>query len=117
MIKSSQIFKLLSDETRLRLVLALAMNEYCVCELVGMLNIPQPKISKHLAMLKSESIVQSRREDKYIFYTLNDTFPMLSNIVETVLKHETENPIIIKDIKARETIQSQKESGLKIVCL
>ena len=52
-----QLFKSLSDETRLSLVLLLReKGELCVCELTSVLKETQPKISRHLALLKMDPL-------------------------------------------------------------
>ncbi|MBK5142298.1 metalloregulator ArsR/SmtB family transcription factor [Budviciaceae bacterium BWR-B9] len=67
-----QLFKTLSDETRLTIVLLLKdSHELCVCELCEILKLPQPKISRHLAMLREHGILLDRREGKWIHYRLS----------------------------------------------
>lgn len=65
-----EVFKACADETRLRVLLLLAERELCVCELVEVLDMPQGKISRHLAVLKHAGLVQSRREGTWIYYAL-----------------------------------------------
>ena len=64
-------FKLASDETRLRILVLLARDDLCVCEISGILGISQPKASKHLAKLRDMGFVVDRRSEKYIFYSIN----------------------------------------------
>lgn len=57
-----QLFKNLSDETRLNIILLLRESgELCVCELCDTLNESQPKISRHLAMLRESGLLLDRR--------------------------------------------------------
>ncbi len=63
-------FQALADNTRLRLLNLIGDQEICVCYLVEILAQPQPKISRHLAYLRSAGIVQSRREGKWMHYRL-----------------------------------------------
>ncbi|AGP45042.1 metalloregulator ArsR/SmtB family transcription factor [Serratia plymuthica] len=71
-----KLFKNLSDDTRLNLVLLLRQaGELCVCELSGALDESQPKISRHLAMLRESSLLLDRREGKWIFYRLSPHMP------------------------------------------
>lgn len=71
-----QLFKGLSDETRLNLVLLLReKGELCVCELTLMLKESQPKISRHLALLKESGLLLDRREGKWIHYRLSPHMP------------------------------------------
>ncbi len=64
------IFKAFSDETRLRILFLLAIRELCVCELVAVLDMPQGKISRHLALLKYADIVTDRRDGTWVYYSL-----------------------------------------------
>ncbi len=70
-MQPEQIFKALSDETRLRIVHLIRDNrELCVCELTEALNIIQPKISRHLAILRKSRLLTDRREGQWIFYSI-----------------------------------------------
>ena len=64
------LFKALADRTRLRLISLIGDSEVCVCFLVAILKISQPKISRHLAYLRRAGIVTSRREGKWMHYRL-----------------------------------------------
>ena len=66
-----KIFRALSDETRLNLIRLLSSGERCVCELFQALNIPQPKVSRHLAYLKKVGLVKSRKAGLWQHYSLN----------------------------------------------
>lgn len=66
----AQLFLALSNETRLRLLHLIGAREVCVCELVEALDMPQPKISQHLACLRSVGVVEARREGKWMHYRL-----------------------------------------------
>ena len=66
------LFKALADRTRLRLISLIGDSEVCVCFLVEILHISQPKISRHLAYLKRARIVAARREGKWIHYRLSE---------------------------------------------
>lgn len=71
-----QLFKNLSDDTRLSLALLLReKGELCVCELSSILNEPQPKISRHLALLRESGLLIDRREGKWIHYCLSPHMP------------------------------------------
>lgn len=71
-----QLFKSLSDETRLRcLALIQHEQELCVCELTGALQLSQPKVSRHLARLKEDGLLQDRREGQWVYYQMADTLP------------------------------------------
>jgi ArsR family transcriptional regulator len=64
------LFKALADRTRLRLIGLIGDSEVCVCFLVVILKISQPKISRHLAYLRRAGMVTARREGKWMHYRL-----------------------------------------------
>jgi len=66
------LFKALADRTRLRLISLLGDSEVCVCFLVAILKISQPKISRHLAYLRRAKIVAARRDGKWMHYRLTE---------------------------------------------
>ena len=67
----SQVFKLLSDETRLRILVYLAQNgELHVTDLCGRLGQSQPAVSHHLALLRVSGLIEPRREGKHNFYSV-----------------------------------------------
>ena len=71
MRETLEFFKLLSDETRFRVVMLLMEEELAVCELVGILDLPQPKVSKALAKLRDLGLVLDQRKEKYMYYSIN----------------------------------------------
>jgi ArsR family transcriptional regulator len=76
MITVANFFSALADPTRLRSLLLLAAEgELCVCELTHALNESQPKISRHLAMLREIGIVSDRREGLWIHYRISPDLP------------------------------------------
>lgn len=71
----AEVFQALSDPTRLRLLNLISKGEICVCFLVEALKEPQPKISRHLAYLKRTGIVDTRRDGKWMHYSIADDLP------------------------------------------
>jgi len=65
-----QLFKAVSDPTRLRLLNLLRLGSICVCELHAVLRIPQPTASRHLAALRHAGLVQDCRSGTRIIYSL-----------------------------------------------
>ena len=65
-----RFFQALGDKTRLRLLNLMGEQEICVCYFVEVLGAPQPKVSRHLAYLRSAGIVASRREGKWMHYRI-----------------------------------------------
>ena len=87
MNKLLNYFKVLSDETRLRIMVLLFHNELCVCQLTGITGISQPNVSKHLAKLRDIGLVKDERKEQYTFYSLN----IEDQILEEILKKIVDN--------------------------
>jgi len=68
----AEIFKALSDPTRLRVVSLLAQAELCVCDLAVALGVSQSAMSHQLRTLRDLRLVRRRREGRQVFYTLDD---------------------------------------------
>jgi ArsR family transcriptional regulator len=64
------LFKGFADPTRLRILNILAAGELCVCDLVELLRLPQPTVSRHLAYLRRTGLVTMTREWKFAHYRL-----------------------------------------------
>lgn len=69
-VRMSQALKALSDKNRIRILEILVTGEYCVSDLVERLQVDQPKVSHHLAILRSAGVIRSRREGRHINYSL-----------------------------------------------
>lgn len=67
------IFKALSDETRLRVLKLLEQGELCVCDIVAALDMIQPKISFHLSVLKEAGLIKDRKQGKWVNYRIDDS--------------------------------------------
>lgn len=67
------LFKALSDETRLRILKILEHGELCVCDIVEALNMIQPNVSFHLGILKEAGLIKDRREGRWIHYRIDDS--------------------------------------------
>ena len=71
-----QLFRTLADETRSRICLLIAAHgELCVCELTAALQESQPKVSRHLAQLRSSGLLEDRRQGQWVYYRLHPQLP------------------------------------------
>jgi len=67
----NMMFRAFSDRTRLRILHLLKSGELCVCDLVRVIGVPQPKISRHLAYLRKARLVTARKEGLWMYYKLS----------------------------------------------
>ncbi|MGO9377566.1 MAG: ArsR/SmtB family transcription factor [Dissulfurispiraceae bacterium] len=105
-----QVFKALTDETRLRILKLLEHGELCVCEIVAALDIVQPKVSFHLATLKDAGLVNDTKHGKWIHYRLNDSDIFRRFLVISVLE-KTKGEGVQKDKERLEKFRSDKDMG------
>ena len=86
--KLSMFYKMLSDNTRLRILDVLLEESLCVNDICTKLNMSQSAISHQLRVLKQAKLVKNRREGKQIIYSLDDTH--ISSIIRIGLEHVKE---------------------------
>ncbi|HYE83967.1 MAG TPA: metalloregulator ArsR/SmtB family transcription factor [Clostridia bacterium] len=103
MEKLINTFKVLSDETRIRILIMLYHKKLCVCELCGVLRESQPKISKHLAKLRDMGYVKDERREQFIFYYLNSEDKLLITFLKEIVTNIKDYPVLIKDLTQLET--------------
>ncbi len=68
----ANLFKLIGDTTRCRILFALDQSEMCVCDLANVLNMTKSSISHQLAVLRRSGVVKCRKSGKEVYYTLDD---------------------------------------------
>lgn len=98
MEKLMNLFKVLSDETRLRVLVLLYNKKLCVCQIQGILEESQPKISKHLAKLRDMGFVKDERQEQFIYYYIDKDNELLKEILEKVILNLENYPTVKKDL-------------------
>ncbi len=95
-----ELFSLLADDTRFRLLMLLQEEgELCVCELEVALAKIQPKISRHLAILRNAGIVMTRRDANRVFYRLLSPMPeWIKHIMETASARVLEDATLVEEM-------------------
>lgn len=80
--RAATLLRLLANEKRLMILCQLADGEMAVGEIQSHVNLSQSALSQHLALLRTEGIVATRREGQAIFYRLDD--PAAMRVIETL---------------------------------
>lgn len=113
MITPKELFSLLSDETRLRCVILLQKEkELCVCEINQIIGSIQPKISRHLALMRAFGLVSDERRGQWVYYSLNPSLPVWAKkIIESSLENLKKEEPYSSDIK--KIICQKKENKCK----
>ena len=105
------IAKALADGGRMRIVAALFRHEeLCVCQIVEMLHLSSPTISRHMSILQYARLVQSRKDGKWVFYCLAEPFP--ETLHDWLSRSLSKSPVIADDRALLETILSYDPEDL-----
>lgn len=89
LVETAELFKVLGDPTRLRLLFALLQEELCVCDLAEFVEASPSAVSHQLRLLRTARLVRSRREGKLIYYRLDDDH--VSRLLKEGLVHAAED--------------------------
>lgn len=84
----SDFFKVMGDSTRLQLLMALQLDEFCVSDLSYLLNMTRSAISHQLKALKVAKLIKSRKEGKIVYYSLDDDH--VREVLEKSFEHVKE---------------------------
>jgi len=96
------VMRALSDESRVRLILALREGELCLCQLIELLGLAPSTVSKHMTILHQAKLVTRRKEGRWHYYRLpgRDAAPMVRKALRWTLDALADEPGIERDAKA-----------------
>ncbi len=81
----ADLFKVLGDSTRVKILYALLQEEMCVCDIAALLGMNQSAISHQLRVLKQARLVKFKKEGKVVYYSLDDEH--VKNIFQLGFEH------------------------------
>lgn len=85
----AKVFKVLADETRIKIAYALAVEEeLCVCDVANIINASTATASHHLRLLKNLGLAKVRKEGKFVYYSLIDE--CVKQLMEIAFHHQQE---------------------------
>ncbi|MFO7273310.1 MAG: metalloregulator ArsR/SmtB family transcription factor [Symbiobacteriaceae bacterium] len=84
----SELFRVLADETRTKILYLLAQEELCVHDLAQILDLTLPTISHHLRLMRLMRLVKSRRDGRHVYYALADDHVL--QLIQTAQEHYQE---------------------------
>jgi ArsR family transcriptional regulator len=84
----AELFKVLGDATRVKILAAVSVSEMCVCDIAALLGMSNSAISHQLRVLKQAHIVRSRRDGKAVIYRMADEH--IAALMQTALDHSRE---------------------------
>jgi ArsR family transcriptional regulator len=108
-----KMMKLLSDNNRLRILMLLRRRELCVCQIMGVLRISQPLVSRNLKLLGDAGFLQERKEGKLVFYSLRKKLDDLNARMVRLLSETLKGDRILTEdlMSLRDCEEFQKISG------
>ncbi|MDR3630922.1 MAG: metalloregulator ArsR/SmtB family transcription factor [Desulfocapsaceae bacterium] len=87
----AQMFKIMADPSRLRILWALERQEMCVCDIAAFLEISESAVSHQLRLLRGARLVKNRREGTVLYYRLvDDHVKMLTDIALNHIKESND---------------------------
>ncbi|MEA4901787.1 metalloregulator ArsR/SmtB family transcription factor [Desulfitobacterium sp.] len=87
----SNVFKALAHPTRIQIVKLLRNGELCVCDILPNLDSEQSNTSQHLAVLKNQGIVESRKDGSKVIYSLkNEEVCAMIDLAEAIILRQIE---------------------------
>lgn len=101
MENATTVFGTLADPIRLRALALIAKHgELCVCEVVAALELPQPKVSRHLAVMRDAGLLRDRRDAQWVLYALAPDMPAwTAAAIKAAVAAVEGDPLHNKDIK------------------
>jgi len=93
----AKTMQLLSDPTRLRMLMVLTKKELCVCQMMGILGISQPLLSRNLSLLRGSDFLDERKRGKLVFYSLKKNMMPVNRKIVALLKEALKSDSILAD--------------------
>lgn len=112
MFEFLNITKALAEENRVRILLALQVEELCVCQIIELLELAPSTVSKHMSVLRQARLVDSRKDGRWMYYRLADSNAprVVSEAIAWVKKSLSSNERIRQDaIKLKEILKIDRE--------
>jgi ArsR family transcriptional regulator len=111
----TEVFKVLGDENRLRILNILSNAELCVCELEVILELSQSNVSRHLSKLKSVKLISSSKDAQWIHYKLNEDLAEEYNLLIQFIKEGFQREEIFKKDLCRVKKYFENNLSCKII--
>lgn len=101
------VFKALSDEARVRILhLLIERREMCITDIEHILDFTQTKTSRHLIYLKNAGIVNSKKKDQWVFYSVREE---VYDFINSVLNFVKKDQALVSDLENYDIMYSNRE--------
>jgi len=104
-----RVYKALSEEMRLRIMMLLTHGELCVCDLMAIFDEPQSKISRHLAYLKNSGLIIGKRVGVWMHYSVKESMDEIARAqLDFMGRHLSGEVWSREDVRKMEEVKTQK---------
>ena len=105
----TDITKALSDESRVRALMALKDHELCVCQIIDLLGLAPSTVSKHMSLLTRAGLVTRRKEGRWHFYGVvgTEASPEVRSALKWAFVALNDEPVILDDAKRLEDLMTR----------
>jgi ArsR family transcriptional regulator len=110
---ADEFFASFADQTRMRILNALTVGEFCVTDLADLLDLPQTSVSRHLTSLRKANLVEVRRHGRFAWYSLaipEDEFHR--EIIDCVHRCFAKVPALAEERLAASESQSSRSTSV-----
>lgn len=100
------LMKALSDQNRVRGLIALEAGELCVCQIIELLELAPSTVSKHMSILKQAKLVECRKDGRWIYYKLSSKdSEIIQDLIKITIKNVSDSEVVTKDKKKLKIIK------------
>ena len=102
MLDFMNVTRALSDENRVRILMALSNQTFCVCQMTALLDLSPSTTSKHLSILKQARLIEAKKVGKWVYYSLprpETRSSLIQQALDWVDSSLRDKPIIIEDAR------------------
>lgn len=116
MKKTLNILKVLAEENRLRILIALGEQELCVCQIIALLGLAASTTSKHLSLMYQAGIIDQRKEGRWAYYRVSASWKKHNKLHDWLVeKLEKSSRVAVDQKKLREVLATPLDELCKPV--
>ena len=109
--KGVELFNALNEEARIRILnLIYHHHEMCIADLELILDFTQTKTSRHLSYLKNAGVVKAKKQDQYVYYSINSAY---DDFITQIFSFMEKDTILAKDLSEYKMLYSNNELAVR----
>ncbi len=111
MLDFLNVTKALTDENRVRILMALRQRDLCVCQVTAFLDLAPSTTSKHLSILRQARLIESRKNGKWVYYHLaeNSASQLVRDTLQLLVNNLSAHEVILRDESRMQEILARED--------